>query len=64
MTLQDEKKWRDLCRQAINENDLNKLMKLYCALDRATEKDRQTEITADVVRVNRGIDPGGQTVTG
>ena len=43
MTAQDEEKWRDLCREAISQHDLDKLLKIFCALDRATGQERRKE---------------------
>ena len=50
MTPQDEKHWRDLCWQAMNENNVNKLLKIFLELDRATEREQQTELFSEVVR--------------
>lgn len=33
MTEQDERKWRQMCNQAISENDLDKLLNIFQELD-------------------------------
>ena len=63
MTLQDEKNWRDLCWQAMNENDVNKLLDILLELDRATERERRTELFGEVVREHRQIGSEWQTGT-
>jgi hypothetical protein len=40
VTLEHEK-WRKLCRQAIIENDIDKLLKIFIELDRATEREQR-----------------------
>jgi hypothetical protein len=61
MTPQDEKHWRDLCWQAMNEHNVNKLLEIFLELDRATEREQQTELFSEVVREHRQIGPEGQT---
>jgi len=41
LTLQEEKKWRDLCQQALCEKDVDKLLKLFLALDRTAEREQR-----------------------
>jgi hypothetical protein len=36
VTLQDQQ-WHDLCREAMSEKDVNKLLEIFLELDRATE---------------------------
>src|SRR5437867_4084692 len=42
MTQQDEKKWRELCNQAIAENDPNKLLHAWLAANRNMEQEAST----------------------
>jgi hypothetical protein len=37
----EEQKWRDLCQQAMAENDVNRLLQIYLELDRATERQQR-----------------------
>jgi hypothetical protein len=37
----EEQKWRALCRKAMLENDVNKLLDIFVALDRATEREQR-----------------------
>lgn len=48
MTPQDEKQWRELCNEAMNENDPNKLLSIFLALDRAMN--REERLAAAVAR--------------
>jgi hypothetical protein len=41
MTAQDEKQWRALCNEAMSENDPNKLLSIFLALDRAMNKEER-----------------------
>lgn len=41
MTQQDEKKWRELCSEAIAEKDLDKLLNLWMSLSRVMEKEQK-----------------------
>jgi hypothetical protein len=41
MTQQDEKKWRELCNQAIAEKDLDKLLSLWMSLSRVMEEEQK-----------------------
>ena len=34
----------------MNENNVNKLLKIFLELDRATEREQQTELFSEVVR--------------
>jgi hypothetical protein len=42
----EDQKWRELCRQAIIQNDVNRLFSLFVKLDRATvrEERRKREV--------------------
>ena len=37
----EDQKWRELCREAMLENDVNKLLKIFLELDRATEREQR-----------------------
>jgi Trp operon repressor len=63
MTPQDEKKWRDLCHQAMNQNDVNQLLKIFLELDRATEREQRAQILSEAVRQHRQIGLEGHTGT-
>jgi hypothetical protein len=41
MIEQDERKWRELCDQALLENDTSKLLSIFLALDLAIEQDQR-----------------------
>lgn len=41
MTQQDEKKWRELCSEAIAEKDLDKLLNLWMSLTRVMEEEQK-----------------------
>jgi hypothetical protein len=43
MTEQDEKKWRELCNQAMRENDPNKLLNIFLEMDLTMEKEQLLE---------------------
>lgn len=37
----EEQKWRNLCWEAMRENDVNKLLRIYLELDRAAARDQR-----------------------
>lgn len=37
----EDQKWRELCREAMLENDVNKLLRIFLELDRATEREQR-----------------------
>ena len=41
MTEQDERKWRELCNQALRENDTSKLLSIFLELDLAIEQEQR-----------------------
>jgi hypothetical protein len=41
MTEQDEKQWRELCNEAMDENNPNKLLSVFLALDRAMAREER-----------------------
>jgi len=41
MTEQDERKWRELCNQALHENDPDKLLSIFLELDLAMEQEQR-----------------------
>jgi hypothetical protein len=47
MTQQDEKKWRELCNQAIAEKDLNKLLTTWLEFNRIIEQEQKRVVAAD-----------------
>ena len=53
MTLENERKWRALCNEAIRENDIEKLLKIFSELDRAADREQRTEVFNEVVRERR-----------
>jgi hypothetical protein len=51
----EEQKWRNLCREAMRENDVNKLLRIYLELDRAAareERERRRSILANPLDVH------------
>jgi hypothetical protein len=53
MTAQDEKQWRELCNEAMSENDPNKLLSIFLALDRATNREERLAAAASQSEANR-----------
>lgn len=51
MTQQDESGWRELCNQAMTENDPNKLLRIYLALNRVMEEEQR--VSAPTVSCGR-----------
>jgi hypothetical protein len=54
VTLQDQD-WRDLCWEAMQEKDVNKLLMIFLELDRATEGKQLMEVFTEAVREYRQI---------
>jgi hypothetical protein len=52
-----------ICVGKMNENNVNKLLEVFLELDRAAEREQQTELFSEVVREHRQIGPEGQTGT-
>jgi hypothetical protein len=46
MTEQDESKWRELCNQAMRENDPNKLLSIFLEIDLTMEKEQRLRRSA------------------
>jgi hypothetical protein len=46
MTEQDERKWRQLCDQAMRENDPNKLLNLFLEIDLTMEQEQRVQRSA------------------
>jgi len=44
--LQTDEMLRDLCRQAMSEEDLTKLLSIFLALDQAVEREQRREARA------------------
>lgn len=53
MTLEEEKKWRDLCQQAICERDVSRLLSLFLEINRLEERQgrRPPQPTAPVSKM-------------
>lgn len=45
MTQQDEKKWRELCSQAIADKDLDRLLSVWMSLSRVIKKEEEKQRT-------------------
>jgi len=43
MTEQDERKWRELCNQAMRENDPNKLLNIFLEIDLTMEQEQRVQ---------------------
>lgn len=43
MTEQDERKWRELCNQAIRESDPNKLLNIFLEIDRTIKQEQRVQ---------------------
>jgi len=52
--MQDQE-WRDLCREAMHEKDVNKLLMIFLELDRATERTELKEVFTESVREYRQV---------
>jgi Trp operon repressor len=50
MTEQDERKWRQLCNQAMSENDPNKLLNIFLELDEVMEQEQRVAAPVDFGR--------------
>jgi hypothetical protein len=61
VTLQDQE-WRDLCREAMHEKDVNKLLMIFLELDRATEGEHLMEVFTEAVREHRQNELEGNRV--
>ena len=48
-----DQKWRDLCWEAMHEEDPNKLLMIFLELDRATEDKKLMEVFTEAVREHR-----------
>jgi hypothetical protein len=59
----DENQLRDLCRQAMNESDADKLLRIFLELDRATRREQWTEGFREDVREHRQFGLEGQQGT-
>lgn len=44
VTLQDEQRWRGICRHAMRENNIDELLKIYLALDRDAEREQRKAV--------------------
>jgi len=53
MTAQDEKQWRELCNEAMSENDPNKLLSIFLALDRAMNREERLTAAASQSEANK-----------
>jgi hypothetical protein len=43
MTEQDERKWRELCSQAMRENDACKLLNIFLEIDLTMEQEQRAQ---------------------
>jgi hypothetical protein len=43
MTEQDERKWRELCNQAMRENDPNKLLNIFLEINLTMEQEQRVQ---------------------
>jgi hypothetical protein len=43
MTELDERKWRELCNQAMRENDPNKLLNIFLEIDRTIKQEQRVQ---------------------
>jgi hypothetical protein len=41
MTVEEEKKWRELCNQAMSEHNPNKLLNIFLTINRLMEKEQR-----------------------
>lgn len=61
MTVQDQE-WRDLCREAMHQKDVNKLLMIFLELDRATEGKQLMEVFTEAVREYRQVGLEGNRI--
>jgi hypothetical protein len=61
MTERDERKWRQLCNQAMIENDPNKLLSIFLELDLAMEEEQRGSAPVDL-RGNRRIEGSARLI--
>ncbi len=54
MTEQDERNWRQLCNQAMSENDPNKLLNIFLELDEVMEQEQRVAAPVDFGRKRSG----------
>ena len=50
MTEQDERRWRQLCNQAMSEDDPNKLLNIFLELDEVMEQEQRVAAPVDFGR--------------
>lgn len=59
----DENRLRDLCLQAMNESDADKLLRIFLELDRATRREEWTEGFCEDIREHQQFRLEGQPGT-
>jgi Trp operon repressor len=58
MSSANDKRIRDLCRQAMSETEAHKLLKIFLELDRAAERAQRMEVCREVLQ-GQGQRQGG-----